>query len=63
MNLLHTGDRRLEVRVDGVRPVFLVGVHVGLHSGHLRDYISSAFAVRQTAAHRLSTFQYTSSPK
>lgn len=57
------GDRRLEIRVDGVRPVFPVGVHVGLHRGHVRDHFPGAVAVRSTAAHRFPAVVHTPAPE
>jgi len=47
------GDRGLEVRFDGVRPVLPVGVHFGLHSRNVRHNIPGTLAVRPTATHRL----------
>lgn len=57
------GDRGLEVRVHGFRPVLPVGVHSGLHSGHVRHNIPGAVAVRPTTTHRLPVVQHSAAPE
>jgi len=48
-----SGDRGLEVRFDGVRPILPVGVHFSLHSRNVRHNIPGTLTLRPTATHRL----------
>lgn len=60
---LFAGYRRLEIRIHGVRPVFPVGVHAGLHRGHVRHNIPGSLSIRPTETHRFPAVQHTPAPE
>lgn len=50
--IFYADCRRLEVRVDGVGSLFIVGIYTILHWWHTRNYISKSVVVWHTSGYR-----------